>query len=321
MRYQEFRTLLEYNRNKTEAVLGNSIVNVAQRSLKRISGGNRMKIRDIVTERRQQRTEIMYHGTSSKLVPSILKNGLLARPPKKTYDVDTYGASTATMGGVYVADDPDFAKLIADEAVGTHGGEPALVTIQYVKGSGDLDEDTIVADISDAAQQVMKQIAQKRPDRETGIPRDFDPNRQPKTDRYSGMNYPDEGWAVDQMIENPKVASKQIAQKTVEILSRTSKPSRAALPLIEKMALLLLKNAGQHNDAYDRWRAVSFDAYDIVRETMEELLAKLMRQVSPDIQSRSEETRRIDRDIKFRGKTRILKIEVGDQVIYPKKQN
>lgn len=285
-----------------------------------------MRYTEFITERQQQRTEIMYHGTSTELVPSILKNGLLARPPKKTYDVDTYGASTASMGGVYVADNEEFAKTIAQEAVGTHGGEPALVTIQYVKGSADIDEDDLVAAISDAAKKVMRDVAQQAPDQES-MP-DFLPqhlikqwqakNPQPLS-KYSSLSYPREGWAVDQMIAKPAAAADRIAAETVQVLSKYSKPSRAAAEIIKQMAIELLKHAAQHEEPRDRWNSLGFDAFDIVRETMEELLAKLMRQVSPDTPNKSAGARRIDRDVKFKGKTRILKIEspIGTTV-YPK---
>jgi hypothetical protein len=279
-----------------------------------------MRYNEIVTERRQQRTEIMYHGTSSNLVPSILKNGLLAKPPKKTYDVDTYGASTASMGGVYVADNKEFANLIAGEAVGTHGGKPALVTIQYVKGSADIDEDDLVAAIADASKIVMKQIAQKAPNNDPRSEFNVDWNNSTPKEKspYDSLSYPNEGWATDQMIAKPDAAAERIAAQTVQVLSKHSKPSRAAQSIIKQMALLLIKNASQYDDARERWNAISFEAFDIVRETMEELLEKLMRQVNPDTPEKSAGARRINRDVKFKGKTRILKIEIGNQVVYPR---
>jgi len=283
-----------------------------------------MKYKEIITERKQQRTEIMYHGTSSELVPSILKNGLQARPPKKTYDVDTYGASTASMGGVYVADEPGFAMEIAREAVDVHGGEPALVTIQYVKGSADIDEDDIVAAVSDAAKKVMKQLSQKAP-KQDDVP-DFLPqhlvkqwqseNPQPLS-KYSSLSYPAEGWATDQMIKKADSAAEKIADQTVAVLSKYSKPSRAARDLLKNIAVKLLKHAGQYDDARERWNAVAFEAFDIVRENMEDLLDKLMRQISPDTPGKSANARRIDRDVKFKGKTRILKIQIGNKTVYP----
>lgn len=277
-----------------------------------------MRFNEIITERQQQRTQIMYHGTSSKLVPSILKNGLLARPPKKTYDVDTYGAETASMGGVYVASEPEYALAIAEEAIETHGGEPALVTIQYVKGSADTDEDHLVAAVADAAKTVMKAVAQRRPDKNPDwLPKDFDKANRPKT-KYDGLSYPDQGWAVDQMIAKPDSASNKIASAAMEILNRKGKPSQGAAKIIKQIALNLLTYAKQYDDARDRWNAIGFEAFDIIRTEMEQLLDKLMRQVSPDKKDTNQSARRIDRDVKFKGKTRILKIEspVGNTV-YP----
>ena len=277
-----------------------------------------MRYKEIILERRQQRTEIMYHGTSSKLVPSILKNGLLARPPKKTYDVDTFGASTASMGGVYVADEPGFALMIADEAVQAHGGEPALVTIQYVKGSADTDEDELVAAISDAAKTVMKAVAQTRPDKAPNwLPRDFDKDNRSKSP-YNTLSYPDQGWAVDEMIKKSDSASDKIAAVATQLLSKKGKPSQAAPKIIKQVALRLLKHASQYDDARDRWNTIGFGAFDIIRTEMEDLLDKLMRQVSPDKAGEQQNTRRIDRDIKFSGKTKILKIQIGDRTVYPR---
>jgi hypothetical protein len=275
-----------------------------------------------LNERQQQRTEIMYHGTSTNLVRSILKNGLLATPPKKTYSADTYGASTESMGGVYVAHNREFAETIADEAVGSHGGEKALVTIQYVKGSADIDEDDLVAAISRASQKVMVTMSEKAPARGKE-PRPFSDDPEPEPDRYSDLSYPHQGWAADQMIKNIDDAATKITYETMRILNRQSQTRKAAEPIIKQMAIKLLQNAGENDDARDRWNAIQYDAYETFRETMEDLLAKLMRQVSPDVKNHGIESgkaaRRIDRDVKFKGKTRILQIEspIG-KVVYPK---
>ena len=288
-----------------------------------------MRFLEIVNERQQQRTEIMYHGTSTNLVRSILKNGLLATPPKKTYDVDTYGASTASMGGVYVAHNKEFASSIADEAVGSHGGEKALVTLQYAKGSSDLDEDEIVSSISDAAQQVMSKISLKAPARPQDPPISWatdDPLEPEEKDQYSDLSYPNQGWATDWMIKNADKSADMIMNQTIKILRNNAQPRKAAGPLIKQMALKLLQNASTYKDARDRWNAVSFDAYHTFRETMEDLLAKLMPQVSPDTADSRKESgsaaRRINRDVKFKGKTRITKIEnINTGEIYYPKQN
>lgn len=283
-----------------------------------------MRYREI-TERRQQRTEIMYHGTSSNLVPSILKNGLLANPPKKTYDIDTYGASTASMGGVYVTPNRSYAEEISRESVETHGGRPAMVTIQYVRGSADLDEDDIVAAISQAASDVMRRLSQKAPNsRPDWLPRDFGkqntaPAQPDPMAKYDALSYPQEGWATDEMIRNKRVYAEEIAKQSIQQLSKKSKPRRTAYNLIVEIASGLLREAAQESDVRERWNMIRYGAYDIVRQNMEEPLGQLMRQISPDVAGQeSEAPRRINRDVKFSGKTKILKIEVGNQVVYPR---
>jgi hypothetical protein len=254
-------------------------------------------------ERRLQKTQIMYHGTSSNLVRSILKNGLLARPPRKTYDVDTYGTGTASMGGVYISPDRGFAETIAQEAVGTHGGKPAMVTLQYVLGSGDTDEDEITQHINDAVNYVIKQLGQKAPD--------------DAEEKYSGLSYWNEGWAVDYMIENKQKMSSAIAKKSVDLLAKYAKVRRVVEPIIQQIVLNLLNHAGQESEYRDRWNLLRFESYTYVREYEEQLLAKLMKQISVDgAGGHNEGARRLDRDVKFKGKTRILKIEVGNKIVY-----
>ena len=263
-----------------------------------------MKYSELV-ERKQQRTMLMYHGTSSKLVPSILKFGLLAKPPKKTYDVDTYGTATASMGGVYISPERGFAESIAEESVRAHGGEPAMITLQYVLGSGDTDEDEITQQINDAVNAVLKAISQKAPDE--------------AQEKYQ-LSYPKEGWAVDYMIDNKEKAAVSIAKKSVEMLGEYAKVRRVVEPIIQQIALKLLTHASQMSEYRDRWNLLRFETYAFIRENEEQLLAKLMKQVSVDDAGGHEEgARRLDRDVKFKGKTRILKIEIGDKVVYPAK--
>jgi hypothetical protein len=253
-----------------------------------------------LAERRQQRTAIMYHGTSSNLVLSILKHGLLARAPRKTYDVDTYGAETASMGGVYVTPSRAFAEVIAEEAVNTHGGEPALVTVQYVLHSGDTDEDEITQSIGDAVNQVIKQTAQHAPD---NVEQQYD------------LSYPREGWAVDQMIRNSRTVSADIAAKSVELLSQYARVGRTVMPVIKQITVDLLKHAADIKDHRSRWNLLRFGTQAHIRQFAETQLDGLMQQVSVDVGD-NERARRINRDIKFRGKTRILQIQVGNRVMY-----
>jgi len=288
-----------------------------------------MQIRDIIIERRQQRTLTMYHGTSSKLVPSILKHGLLATAPKKTYDDDTYGSSTASMGGVYIADNIEKAVSIANDSISVHGGEIAMITLQYVKGSGDVDEDDLVAAIADAAGQVLRKTAQQAPraqPQQNGRTLDFeDAQGVDPLAKYKSLNYPKEGWAADRMITNINDFASEIAEVATTVLSKNTNPSNAARLLIQQISMKLLTAAGKFTKPRQRWNAIRYNAFDTVRQTTPELLAKLMKQVSPDTAASSNTpgnatgiSRRLDRDVKFKGKTRIVKIEIGSRVVYPK---
>jgi hypothetical protein len=88
--------------------------------------------------------------------------------------------------------------------------------------------------------------------------------------------------------------------------------------LIAKIAKTLLVRAGKLKDISDRRDALRYSAFETIRDSMPDLLDKLQRQVSPDGTQGQHGARRIDRDVKFKGKTRILKIEIGNRQIYPK---
>lgn len=84
-------------------------------------------IEAIITERRIQNTEIMYHGTTDKYIRSILKQGLLANPPVRTYSgVDDMEDGYKTFGGVYLANNKRKAISAARDAVFKFGGQPLL---------------------------------------------------------------------------------------------------------------------------------------------------------------------------------------------------
>jgi hypothetical protein len=121
------------------------------------------------------------------------------------------------------------------------------------------------------------------------------------------------------MIRNKKTYAQEIAKEAVKELSKITKPRRAAYDILVEMSYSLLRETAQEQDVRDRWNTLRYGAYDIVRQTMEEPLSRLMRQISPDLVGDNGSTpRRITRDVKFSGKTKIVKIEVGKEVVYPK---
>jgi len=95
----------------------------------------------------RQKTVELYHGTTSKFLPSIKKHGLLPDTGQQSFGVgdDESGrAAYASYGGVYLTDSTLTAKSAAREAETIHGGEPIIITDQYELGSGRLDEDYIL---------------------------------------------------------------------------------------------------------------------------------------------------------------------------------
>ena len=123
-----------------------------------------MKIHEIITERSsQQKVVTMYHGTSSVFLPSIQKFGLDPNPKpirkpgdphpsqirklgldpipaQKSFGIED-GEEWASYGGIYLTTAKNMAQAAARSAVRNHGGDPILITVQYVLGSGGLDED------------------------------------------------------------------------------------------------------------------------------------------------------------------------------------
>lgn len=105
-----------------------------------------MNIQEIIAliERKQKSTSIMYHGTSSNFVRSILKTGLIPDPKTRSWgDPETMGADKESLYGIYLTPYVGKAKSAAETAARTNKGTPVIITIQYVSGSGGLDEDDI----------------------------------------------------------------------------------------------------------------------------------------------------------------------------------
>lgn len=103
-----------------------------------------MKINEVLLERRIQRTRIMYHGTSSEFLPSIMKNGLIPNPPKKSYGSER--PEFISLGGTYLTPKESTATYAAIDVSKMHSGDPILITVQYVERSGGLDEDIFFDD-------------------------------------------------------------------------------------------------------------------------------------------------------------------------------
>lgn len=106
-----------------------------------------MKFTKLILEN-QKRTTLLYHGTSSVFLKSILKNGLMPAPPEKSWgNPDIMGSAYESFYGVYFAKYPSLASNVAKLVASRRGGSPIVITIQYVQGSGTVDEDIVTSSI------------------------------------------------------------------------------------------------------------------------------------------------------------------------------
>lgn len=240
-------------------------------------------------ETRMQRTQLMYHGTSSSLVPSILKFGLVADPPKRTYsrDTDIEQQGYDSYGGVYLSKDIDLAKDAAHTAAKAHGGDPVLITVQYVLTSGTIDEDEITALFLSALmhefdtydmRSVADQINRYRPT----IERDL-------------LN----------LIVNYKTRSMMNYHPTGEI--KFTPDTVAQFKIIISTALDALVSAAEDNSNTDSSYYIEY--YLLPKLRYNTVYDHAIMQLFKSLRSRNSTTVRVARNIGFKGKTRILSIQ------------
>jgi hypothetical protein len=111
-----------------------------------------MKISDLMLERPgQQTTTTLYHGTTSKYWPSIKKHGLLPNIEGNGFGSDD--EAMRSYGGNYLSANKGTAEEAANEVAKIHGGNPIIISVQYVLGSGGADEDSIIYDVIDLASE------------------------------------------------------------------------------------------------------------------------------------------------------------------------
>lgn len=104
-----------------------------------------MNTSNIILHERKKHTIVLYHGTSTVFLHSIFKNGLLPNPPKKSFgSEEQVGFAEISYHGVYLTGSVWYARTASRSARDQHGGDPMIVTVQYVKGSGSADEDDVL---------------------------------------------------------------------------------------------------------------------------------------------------------------------------------
>lgn len=253
-----------------------------------------MQIKDILTERRLQRVQTMYHGTSSTLVPSILKHGLLANPPKTTYSrdssVDTPGYDTFT-GGIYLTSDIEKAEEGADVASSAHQGDPILITLQYVISSGGIDEDDIMAILSEALL--------------SDIPTKIETIGDAAQHYQNKQNFQNTLSRIEKAFLDPS---------TVNLRGYNSRPTkiklnRNALLEIRVLATVVLRHIADQ-PAKRSSNVRSYISYRILNDIRHNpAFETAMYNVIASVKPIESDTVRVTRNIGFKGKTRIIRIE------------
>lgn len=105
---------------------------------------------------RKSTRELMWHGTSSKLLASILKNGLIPDPKKRSFGEEapheTGEFSLESMGGIYLSRELKTTYSYANAASFHFGGTSLIVGVQVETTSPGtaLDEDSISWTLRDA---------------------------------------------------------------------------------------------------------------------------------------------------------------------------
>ena len=108
-----------------------------------------MKIRELIdlVEGKFRKPHIMFHGTSTKFLRSILKNGIQPRPKEKTWADDEQQVqqsfSRASLEGSYWSSNLMTATSSASNTRRKVGGDDLLVIAQIAEQSAYADEDLI----------------------------------------------------------------------------------------------------------------------------------------------------------------------------------
>ena len=275
-----------------------------------------MKVNDlpILTERRRQKAVIMYHGTSDIFLNSILKNGLMANPPKKTFDDggEYHPKSVASYGGVYLTNSREIARFIALDSLYAHGGNNILlIEVLYTIGSGSIDEDNILDAFRKATRSAYNLIE-------------------------DNMNEPDyfdadawESWVNMDTVQQQQIAFQRlgidkiknhIMSETLDNLNRTNvkynKQAVTQLSILIDFWLDALYNLFDGDPKYYQVESLFNDSAEYFTEyeplldsTFRKIIESIM--INTSIQGNDERKSpnvRITQNIGYRGKSRIIRI-------------
>jgi len=125
-----------------------------------------MRATEFITEWKKQYRHMM-HGTSDAFLRGILKQGLKFNSGFRSWTGGAEGsaAELPSLGGVYFTDKFKTARSAAIAAAKTHGGRPIIVDVFVTANYGYADEDLPAAVIMDTTLEWIKDRRQGRDDR------------------------------------------------------------------------------------------------------------------------------------------------------------
>lgn len=301
-----------------------------------------MKIIDLI-ESRDKVFNFMYHGTTDKFLKSILKNGLLPigtstgfkyvkkptskEEPETPSDIDTtakkipqaekipktlgrsFGSQQQAFlsfeGGTYITTDIQVAKEAAKAASSIHGGNPILIEISHLITSGIMDEDHVFYRYVTEIINLYKNYAR-------GLEY-YD---------YEKVNSINENFISDPNVINNFL---NYAKKSITWGSRMTKKSELIVKeFFVKVAIEVIKLFERRVSGYtpDTCTFTCRDEYSLlimekteIRNLMKNFIDTL-KIFEPDGPVR------INRPIKFKGNTRIIKItDIEEKKIFYVDQN
>lgn len=106
-----------------------------------------MRLCNYLNEKRKSQRMIMFHGTSSKFLDSISRNGLQYKGVEKVWDVidktDKLNYSKTSLPGIYLTKNFRIADRSAGDASRKFGGNPLYIIVLFQPLSGLPDEDVL----------------------------------------------------------------------------------------------------------------------------------------------------------------------------------
>lgn len=262
----------------------------------RVKGVYRIIPRDQVTERRERREKrrkLMFHGTTTTFLDSILKHGLLVNPPRRTYtrDEKRHNDHLETMGGIYLTSRSYLAGDAADAATRKFGGDNLIVTVMYQWGQGDIDEDKIASTLHTIFMSYIDVFYKNK----YGRPHD----------RLDGSF---DKWADQNLQQVVNDISKNLI---AELRRKGIFPNRTGTPLIPKLVDYILMHLSEY-------KIYNYFMIDLRHDRkFVAILEQLMNNVRMDPKIHDHNVR-VHQNITFRGSTRIVRIhnERTEKVYY-----